>query len=107
MRKIILGYILIVNMVFGSANLDAETFIKSTFITHDMKTDNILQILQKTKNGTVVILENGEYDFKNKELVLNNKKYISFEGDYKNKVIIKNLVIRISQHFCQIHPLSS
>jgi len=81
--------ILILSLLIMTLFADGFKYIK--IIKNNTPIDNIVKIINNVQSGTVLRFENGTYDFKNQEIIIDNKNYISIEGRHRDKTIIKNL----------------
>lgn len=73
--------------------LFADGFKYMNIIKNNTPIDDIVKIINNVQSGTVLRFENGTYDFRNQEIKIDNKNYISIEGSDRDKTIIRNLKI--------------
>jgi len=74
-------------------SLIANDFKYTLNINTNMSKDTIIQKINNINDGTVVLFDNGEYDFSKNTIELKNRKYIEFRGINKSKTILKKFYL--------------
>ena len=85
---------LIILLLLG-VSLWGDGFKYYKYVDNSMSSTQIIDTIKNVPNETVVVFKNGDYDFHNEKLEINNKHYIALVGDMK-RVSLMNLKLYVS-----------